>query len=484
MTQQVNDIHAAFRRKNESIEVQAGAGTGKTTLIVSGNHYLPHSTLFLAFNSAIAKELGERMPHRQDQCKTFHAICLRILTQRVGRLKVDNYKYQNLAKKEGMSEDKAYMVRDIIECFQLSADAAMSQVADWTPQFIRAVCPEVNYYELEIPADCELEVLDCASILLQREAKKLTAYTFSDMLFFVAHYAHHKKWWLTDYDCVVVDESQDVSPIRLSIVKRLTKRVIHVGDTRQSIYMFAGAMSDAMTELTATFQCKQYPLSTTWRCARKIVEEAERIIGPFLQARPDAPDGIVDQITNAQFVNSYLDADCMVICRTNAPLLNTAFSLFRANTEFNIKSDFPERLAKRAKRLAEGCKGMAAYRTAILEWRDNKLDGCKSDLLKERITDEADCLLLLCDRVERPMDAHSLLLQLMRSTRGVTLTTGHKAKGLEANSVFIIRPDLVPAPWIDPDMKPLQYQQELNLHYVMVTRAKNNLFYVIPEEKK
>jgi DNA helicase-2/ATP-dependent DNA helicase PcrA len=49
----------------------------------------------------------------------------------------------------------------------------------------------------------------------------------------------------------------------------------------------------------------------------------------------------------------------------------------------------------------------------------------------------------------------------------------HKAKGLEANRVFIVRPDLLPMKAV----KGWQQIQETNLEYVAITRAKTELIY-------
>jgi len=59
---------------------------------------------------------------------------------------------------------------------------------------------------------------------------------------------------------------------------------------------------------------------------------------------------------------------------------------------------------------------------------------------------------------------------------GVTLSSIHRAKGLEADNVFILRPDLLPHP---AAKSPEQLQQESNLKYVAVTRAKNTLTWVL-----
>ena len=56
---------------------------------------------------------------------------------------------------------------------------------------------------------------------------------------------------------------------------------------------------------------------------------------------------------------------------------------------------------------------------------------------------------------------------------GICLSTVHKIKGLEANRVFIVRPDLLPMKTV----KGWQYLQEKNLEYVAITRAKTELIY-------
>jgi superfamily I DNA/RNA helicase len=56
-------------------------------------------------------------------------------------------------------------------------------------------------------------------------------------------------------------------------------------------------------------------------------------------------------------------------------------------------------------------------------------------------------------------------------TDGITLSTVHKAKGLEANRVFIIKPQDMPL----GVSKGWMYQQEMNLKYIAITRAKREL---------
>ena len=58
----------------------------------------------------------------------------------------------------------------------------------------------------------------------------------------------------------------------------------------------------------------------------------------------------------------------------------------------------------------------------------------------------------------------------------VTLSTIHKAKGLEANNVWIVVPNKLPMRF--KGQKDWEYQQELNLCYVAYTRAKKVLTFV------
>ena len=74
-------------------------------------------------------------------------------------------------------------------------------------------------FELDITdQDIFYTRVDQAMELLRQEINKPTALSFDDMLFFLAFYQRKKRWNLCDYDCVVVDEAQDVSPIRMHLI--------------------------------------------------------------------------------------------------------------------------------------------------------------------------------------------------------------------------------------------------------------------------
>ena len=481
-TPEQDAIHAGFRQKNMNIVVEAGAGTGKTTTIVEGNHLLPHSTLFLSFNKAIAEELARRMPRRT--CKTFHAIGLANLSSRLGRLPVDSYKYVNLAQANGLSKPDAQFVDEVIAQFQLQIDGLFVEHQAWTDDWFLSVAgeEEISLIEIEGATLSLFDVIQWAKFILAQECKSPTGYTFNDMLWMLGYFAHHKRWSLKDYDVVVIDELQDVSPIRMHLIGLLGKRFIGVGDRRQAIYAFAGAMSGAMADFETRFKCETLPLSVTWRCDKAIIAEAESVIGPFLQPRPNAGEGEVKTSYVDSMLQSNIDHTSMVVCRTNAPLLTLALKMLASGRQFQLMSDYPDRLAKVAKRIGKGITGKAAFETAVRDYYESKMESVKSPGFLARLLDEADSIIVVAGVCESPQDVPDKFKELMSSKFGPKLCTIHKSKGLEADHVFFLRPDLCPAPWVDPADKE-RYTQELNLKYVGITRAKRTLTYLVEKEK-
>jgi superfamily I DNA/RNA helicase len=57
----------------------------------------------------------------------------------------------------------------------------------------------------------------------------------------------------------------------------------------------------------------------------------------------------------------------------------------------------------------------------------------------------------------------------------IMLSTVHKAKGLEADNVYILATERMPHP------KATNMQEEMNICYVAITRAKKNLYYCGPK---
>ena len=69
-------------------------------------------------------------------------------------------------------------------------------------------------------------------------------------------------------------------------------------------------------------------------------------------------------------------------------------------------------------------------------------------------------------------DCHARIQRLFSNNVGITLSTIHRAKGLEWPRVFILDRHLLPSRWAETED---DLRQERNLEYVAVTRAKLDL---------
>ena len=67
-----------------------------------------------------------------------------------------------------------------------------------------------------------------------------------------------------------------------------------------------------------------------------------------------------------------------------------------------------------------------------------------------------------------------MIYSQIRRVRGVTLSTIHKSKGLEADNVYFLQPDLLPSKYAVTE---LALYAEKCLKFVAITRSRKNLIY-------
>lgn len=94
-----------------------------------------------------------------------------------------------------------------------------------------------------------------------------------------------------EIDLLVVDEFQDTSPIQLALFSELGKcarRVVWVGDVKQSIYEFRGADPELIRSAVSGAQ-KQAPLDTSWRSLPDLVSLANTLFAAPFEERIHLP---------------------------------------------------------------------------------------------------------------------------------------------------------------------------------------------------
>ena len=125
----------------------------------------------------------------------------------------------------------------------------------------------------------------------------------------------------------------------------------------------------------------------------------------------------------------------------------------------------------------------ADFENYLMQYRSFKLNLYKKEINEEELTEKLEDRVLAVKAVyqTRPFedlaDFNSYIHQLLdRNQADISLCSVHKAKGLEADRVFILEPDRLPH--IRSSQSVEQFKQELNLHYVALTRSKQDLFFV------
>jgi DNA helicase-2/ATP-dependent DNA helicase PcrA len=294
------------------------------------------------------------------------------------------------------------------------------------------------------------------------------------------------------FDFIFIDESQDLNRAQqgvLALMRKPHTRMVYLGDGKQGIYGFAGADTDSYGRLANAENTVSLPLSITYRCAKNIVKFIrENNIHGSIEAFENAPDG---NVCEASIKN--VAAGHFVLCRNTAPLAKLMVELLRAGkAAMIIGLDLKAELAKDAK----GCESLEAvkarYENSLkkiynrLRWKGVSKKEIKRDPAYSEIDDRRECFLALSgglSGVGEYLDTLERVFGDLKSNTEfkdiVVLSTFHKSKGLEADTVWVIEPHRMIS---DRATQQWEIEQEHNLRYVALTRAKTNLFFVSPSE--
>lgn len=490
-------IFKAVSDDTRSLLVEAVAGSGKTTTLVELIQRIPRGqrTIFLAFNKKIATELERRVDRTRAQCKTLHAVGLQAwktyLDWDANNCDVDGRKtFKIIDEKMTWPQKQRYG-----QMSKLIAIAKGAGIVPLLPEFqgLKGLADDdldtweelIDFYDLEQFVSPSGEV-DEAGIDLAREVlaegirQARDVIDYDDMLYMpVVMGAKFEQ-----YDVVLLDEAQDVNAMQVEIVERMVRpggRVIAVGDKHQAIYGFRGCLSESMAHIGQRFKAMELPLSISYRCPKKVIAEAQRYVGHILPFE-HAPDGIVE--SPESYALGELRASDVILCRLNAPLIALAFHLIRSKVPCKIEGrDIATGLTALVKKMkATDVNDLLRKLSAYREREEIKAKGDPGKL--SRVEDKLSTIYVFIDELS-PSDTVD---DLMRNIEGMfsdqttgilTLSTVHKAKGLEWERVFILDfEDLMPLPWAKDGW---QLDQEYNLCYVAITRSKAELRYVTSE---
>jgi len=475
-----NDLFAEIETQTGHIMVNATAGSGKTFSLVESMKRVKGNSIFVAFNKAIAIELGRRVPSHITT-GTLHSFGLKAIHKNNGFTRVDTKKLSKIMQKvpatafmDGMTgPEKA----DLFRKRQMITDL----ISSWKNTLIdfnndKQVAETADHYSINY----DPTILGVARSIMEKSINIRNFVDFDDMIYLPVAL----KYKLPTFDNVFVDECQDLNRSQiemiLGMVKKPNGRIIAVGDPKQSIYGFRGADTDAMPRIKEVLGAKELPLSVCYRCPTSHIELAQEIV-PWIESAPNAKEGIVEHITVEQFTETVdKDKEPLVLCRTNAPLISYALKLIRQGKKAHVRG---ADIGAYLRGIIIGCNAnsIAELNNKIDEWENSQLEFLTkrraSVAVQETICDYADCMREFAKQSANPYDVVSTIDNVFSDTKeGTIFSTVHKAKGLEAETVYIIRPDLLPL--IRKDQKEWELDQEHNLKYVALTRSTNKLVFV------
>jgi DNA helicase-4 len=273
-----------------------------------------------------------------------------------------------------------------------------------------------------------------------------------------------------DYKYIIVDEYQDISRQRYNLIKELSTlcnaKIVAVGDDWQSIYAFSGSILPLFTHFCDEFGYGQeLKITRTYRNAQELIN----IAGAFVQRN-------TEQIQKRLISHKHIENP--VIIRTYK------------DKKGQHKIDEPK-------------GGVYHY---LGESVNDSIQEILDENAKENKRGVASILIIgrygfdarnMCNSSDFNYDEKSKTIYSVKFGRRVKLSflTAHSSKGLSADNVIIInaKDDLFGFPSQiedDPVLKLVvnnddsyNYAEERRLFYVALTRTKNRVFIITPENR-
>ena len=493
-------IFAEVKNGKTNIAVNAVAGSGKTTTIVECCKLLgyrnKYDVKFLAFNRSIVKELGEKISRYAD-VSTLHSFGLSIIRNVLGdrgfEVDKNDRKYSRIVRDNNMltlNNDDSNYQKALNNIDKLMKLCRINLIGDDIAA-VNAICDEYSIVPLanEVSLACEF-LKDAYSVKSDGNRKPLIDYT--DMIVLPLSEKFVDK--IPTYKVVFVDECQDLSKAQRELMLAAARngRFVAVGDRRQAINGFAGADCASFDKIATLPNTIELPLSVNYRCGKNIISMAQEVV-PEIQACETAIDGVVNNV-NKITLDLFKPND-MVLCRTAAPLVVMCLKLIAAGVTAVVKGkDIASGLIGMIdKSKAKTIKGFESWCEIEKEKKAREIakrDKCTLSEAKETGTfvgfcDRINCILAVGENISNLDGVKAKIEEIFsdeRKANAVNFSTCHKSKGLEADRVLILLPNKLPLTW--KNQKDWEFEQEMNLKYVALTRAKKELVFVNVEQNE
>lgn len=474
--QQQEIIEAALDGEDLVIGAYAGAAKSSTLVMIAQekDKYGGGVGLYLSFNKAIAVEAQGKFPSSVD-CRTVHSLAYGATSKAlIKKMKNPRIFPKQLAEMfefsgsfvHGSGEEtkwisanqKCSMANKTIAKFCNSADDKLS---------LKHVC-KLDWMLTPVGHSLDFKsVLEEVVVIANKiwdatvDENHEMPMTFDAML---KLYSMSGKRVIADY--IMIDENQDSSPAILKIIENQTDKVqkIYVGDEHQAIYGWRGAIN-AMDLVTGE---KRF-LSKSFRFGDNVQNLANLFLTHSGCELPLEGNGFAGNKTEI-FQNKQRAYDAY-ICRTNAGVIETIF---------DVTDRFPHKSVKASCNLDE-------IKSFVFSYLD-VMKGKKTDHALLCVFKDRNELAQYCDdfpedteisgmvRLIEKFSATTLIKAVERCEKvkepDIIITTAHKSKGLEWDSVCIMDDFFYE---VDSETSYQIDREEMNLIYVACTRAMKDI---------
>ncbi|MDO4435065.1 MAG: exodeoxyribonuclease V subunit gamma [Cardiobacteriaceae bacterium] len=277
---------------SQAVRVIAGAGSGKTRVLVERIRYLlennlsPHAILTLTFTNKAAREIKERLQSAlptlnlsQLWAGTFHSICHKILRRFAPRLGLSE-QFSILD-----SDEQIRIIKQLLKDHEIDPNLLEpKQAQHYFHQMKRK-----GYRATAVPQQEYIYRSDEQRLYLAYEAlcRQENWLDFDDLLLFTLELLESqpdvRQFYQKRFVHLLVDEFQDTSPLEFRFLQQLINpeqtHIFVVGDDDQSIYGFRGAEISNILELHHHFpQLVTLRLEQNYRSTQTILQAANALI--------------------------------------------------------------------------------------------------------------------------------------------------------------------------------------------------------------
>lgn len=474
-TNQQEAFLAALIEGDSNLEVQARAGSGKSTLAREGINRLREAghkgtVAYSTFGSQNVKDFQNGLPPGAT-AKTLHSLGFEMVKASLGNsVQVDNWKVDTITRKYFPSQ-----WGDKLERSAVSRLVGLCKANLVDGEIASELMELAGQHQVDM-GNRHLDILAVVPEVLRSCKENTASIDYDDMIWLPVVLGLRN---VRPIHVLFIDESQDLNFCQHELAALLcpTGRIVSIGDPYQAIYAFRGADSQSMDtlfdRLAATDRgADSYPLTITWRCPSSHVDLARQLVSD-LQAAPNAKRGEIRELSEQAAIANLKPGD-MALCRNNSPLVTHCLELIRRGMKAVVRGrDIGKGLLTlvarlKAKSIPELVGNLEAYRVeqySILSRLNNP------DIALMNLNDQCASLLALCNdclSVDHLKSKIESLFSDDDESNAVVFSTVHRAKGLERNSITILRTDLLPHPACRTQSA---QRQEWNLLYVALTRA-------------